>query len=197
MEIGQHRKYFCFWFTAEVSRLCESWIEKLMPSFLFKSRPQMGEERLVTIYLRHCSETCNDRSVYSWSVRYCHSNYVWIFEVHISQLLRGINVYRRSNKKQTHFHGSFLPIEYKLILKCSRRLVQAVLSVTTFLFTYQTTTKSLLVHITDVNDNSPVFTEPEGYYFAVDEGKAGLTVGMVTVSKTHTYLVIVPETDLI
>ncbi|XP_078366665.1 protocadherin Fat 4-like [Oculina patagonica] len=42
------------------------------------------------------------------------------------------------------------------------------------------TTKGLLIHISDVNDNPPVFTEPDGYYFAVDEGKAGLTVGMVT-----------------
>lgn len=50
----------------------------------------------------------------------------------------------------------------------------------------QATTKSLLIHITDVNDNPPVFTEPDGYYFAVDEGKAGLTVGMVTVNKSYT-----------
>lgn len=40
-----------------------------------------------------------------------------------------------------------------------------------------------MVHITDVNDNPPVFTEPEGYHFTVDEGKAGLIVGMVTVNK--------------
>ena len=49
----------------------------------------------------------------------------------------------------------------------------------------QATTESLLVHITDVNDNPPVFTEPEGYYFTVDEGKAGLTVGIVTVNKSY------------
>ncbi|XP_022789234.1 protocadherin Fat 4-like [Stylophora pistillata] len=48
----------------------------------------------------------------------------------------------------------------------------------------KSTTKSLVVHITDVNDNAPVFTEPEGYYFSVDEGKAGLTVGIVTAVDT-------------
>lgn len=47
----------------------------------------------------------------------------------------------------------------------------------------QATTESLVVHIIDVNDNPPVFTEPEGYHFTVDEGKAGLIVGMVTVNK--------------
>ena len=46
----------------------------------------------------------------------------------------------------------------------------------------QASTESLLVYITDVNDNPPEFTEPEGYYFTVDEGKAGLTVGVVTVN---------------
>lgn len=37
------------------------------------------------------------------------------------------------------------------------------------------------MHITDVNDNTPTFTEPLGYSFAVNEGQAGLTVGVVTV----------------
>ena len=37
------------------------------------------------------------------------------------------------------------------------------------------------MHITDVNDNTPTFTEPLGYNFAVNEGQAGLTVGVVTV----------------
>ena len=48
----------------------------------------------------------------------------------------------------------------------------------------QASNESLLVYITDINDNPPKFTEPEGYYFTVDEGKAGLTVGMVTVNKS-------------
>ena len=38
------------------------------------------------------------------------------------------------------------------------------------------------MRITDINDNTPVFTEPTGYNFAVNEGKAGLTVGVVTVN---------------
>ena len=37
------------------------------------------------------------------------------------------------------------------------------------------------MHITDINDNSPVFTKPMGYKFEVDEGEAGLTVGVVKV----------------
>lgn len=37
------------------------------------------------------------------------------------------------------------------------------------------------MRITDINDNSPVFTKPMGYKFEVDEGKAGLTVGVVKV----------------
>lgn len=49
-----------------------------------------------------------------------------------------------------------------------------------FLF-LKATNESLIVRITDINDNSPVFTKPMGYKFEVDEGKAGLTVGVVKV----------------
>lgn len=48
LKIFFHQRRFIFRSTAEVSRLFESWTEKLIPSFLFKSRLQMEEERLVT-----------------------------------------------------------------------------------------------------------------------------------------------------
>ncbi|XP_068675919.1 protocadherin Fat 4-like [Montipora foliosa] len=41
------------------------------------------------------------------------------------------------------------------------------------------TTGSLMVHIADINDNAPIFTKPMGYDFEVNEGQAGLTVGVV------------------
>ena len=43
------------------------------------------------------------------------------------------------------------------------------------------------MHITDVNDNTPTFTEHLGYNFAVNEGQAGLIVGVVTVKLVSLY----------
>ena len=43
------------------------------------------------------------------------------------------------------------------------------------------TTGSLMVHIADINDNAPIFTKSMGYDFEVNEGQAGLTVGVVKV----------------
>ena len=51
------------------------------------------------------------------------------------------------------------------------------------------TTESLVVRIVDINDNAPVFTEPMGYNFEVNEGQAGLAVGVVEVCRKF-YIVI-------
>lgn len=46
----------------------------------------------------------------------------------------------------------------------------------------QSTTVNVTVYVSDVNDNSPQFTSPDGYQFSVLEGTAGLTVGTVKVN---------------
>jgi hypothetical protein len=45
-------------------------------------------------------------------------------------------------------------------------------------------TSSLDLLVQDVNDNIPVFSEPAGYVFAVDEGTKGLDVGTVKVKQS-------------
>lgn len=62
-----------------------------------------------------------------------------------------------------------------------------------YFISQQSSTENLLVHITDINDNPPEFTEPEGYYFTVDEGRAGLNVGIVTVNKGYIALTVLKK----